>query len=160
MDVLAKVGNRAAYLEKIKSLDYSAPFALIICDINGLKYINDSYGHDNGDHAIIAVSNILQSIFDKDDIYRIGGDEFVILLTGIDKNATISLYHSINERFFAFNNSNELPFTVNVSKGIAFYDQRMDKSVTDVFNRADEIMYREKEDFYRLNPALKGKYRR
>ena len=160
VDVLSRVGNRAAYLEKIKTLDYSVPFAIIICDINGLKYINDNYGHDNGDHAIIAVSNILQSIFDKDDIYRIGGDEFVVLLTGIDKNTTLDVYHSINVKFFEFNNSKELLFPVNVSKGIAFFDKRIDKSVTDVFNRADEIMYREKEDFYRLNPSLRDKHRR
>ena len=160
VDVLSRVGNRAAYIEKIKTLDYSIPFALIICDINGLKHINDNYGHDNGDNAIIAVSNILQTIFDKDDIYRIGGDEFVILLTGIDKNATLSIYHSINEKFFQFNNSDELIFPISISKGIAFYDKKMDKSVTDVFNRADEIMYREKEDFYRLNPSFRGKHRR
>ena len=160
VDVLSRVGNRAAYLEKIKTLDYSSPFALIICDINGLKSINDNYGHENGDKAIIEVSNILQMVFDKNDIYRIGGDEFVILLTDVDKNITLEIYHSINGKFFEFNNSNQLIFPVNISKGIAFYDKRIDKSVNDVFNRADEIMYREKEDFYRLNPSLKGKHRR
>lgn len=159
VDALSHVGNRTAYLERTKDIDLSS-FAIILTDINGLKYTNDNYGHDNGDKMIIAVANILQEVFDKDDIYRIGGDEFVVLLTDIDKSATLNLYHSIDGKFVEFNSKNLLPFPITISKGIAFFDKRIDKNLTDVFNRADESMYRNKEDFYKQNPELKKKYRR
>lgn len=160
VDALSRVGNRTAYLEKVKQLDYSFPFAVILFDIDGLKYINDNFGHEIGDKAIVVTSDILQSVFDKTTIYRIGGDEFVVLLEGSDKDTTTSLYNSIDAKFFAFNNRNELPFPLHVSKGIAFFDNRKDKSLVDVFNRADEDMYHNKEEFYKQNPELKKKYRR
>ena len=159
VDALAHVGNRAAYLERIKTLDFSCPFALVILDINGLKYINDNYGHENGDKTIEAVSEILQSIFDQNDIYRIGGDEFVVLCVNGDEKDVYDAYNLIDGRFFNYNNRNKLPFPIYVSKGIAFFDKNSDKSLSDVFNRADEDMYRSKEEFYNKNPKMKKRYR-
>lgn len=159
MDALSNVHNRSAYVLKIKQISMDAPFAVIIYDINGLKYINDTYGHETGDKTIIAVANILQDTFDIDNIFRIGGDEFAILLTNNDKEITEQIFNSVITKLDSFNEKKELPLAISVSKGLAFYDSKIDKSYSDVFNRADEKMYDDKEEFYRQHPILKKKYR-
>lgn len=159
VDVLSHVGNRASYVLKIKQIAAEAQFSVIIYDINGLKYINDNYGHETGDKAIIAVADALKDTFDEETIFRIGGDEFVILLTDNDKNITLQIFNTVSDKLNKFNEKKELPIPVSVSKGIAFFDSTIDKSYVDVFNRADEKMYEDKEEFYRLNPKLKKKYR-
>ena len=158
LDSLAQVGNRAAYVEKIKEVKFDSPFAVIIFDINGLKYINDHYGHENGDQAIVAVSIILKNVFDNSSIFRIGGDEFVVLLTDVDTKATMYVFELFDENLEEFNDKQTLPFKVNVSKGIAFYNSKKDKTFVDVFNRADIEMYKAKKEFYENNPELKNKY--
>ena len=159
VDALSLVGNRSSYVMKIKQIDLDSPFAVILYDINGLKYINDNYGHETGDKTIIAIADILKDTFVEESIFRIGGDEFVILLTQVDKDITSQIFISVVEKIEAFNELHELPLEISVSKGIAFYDAKTDKSYEDVFNRADENMYEDKEEFYRLNPKLKRKYR-
>ena len=158
LDSLAQVGNRSAYVEKIKEVKFDSPFAIIIFDINGLKYINDHFGHENGDQAIVAVSIILKNVFDNSSIFRIGGDEFVVLLTDVDTKATMYVFELFDENLEEFNEKETLPFKVNVSKGIAFYNPKKDKTFVDVFNRADAEMYKAKKEFYDSNPELKNKY--
>ena len=159
IDSLAHVNNRSAYVERIEEIDLDYPFAVMIFDINGLKYTNDHFGHENGDESIITVANVLKSIFVEKDIFRIGGDEFVVILTNADKDATMALYNSFDAELKDFNdNRSKLPFKVYSSKGIAFYDKKVDKSYADVFNRADENMYKNKKEFYDKNPTLKNKH--
>ena len=160
VDVLSNVHNRSAYVLKIKQISLDSPFSVMLYDINGLKYINDTYGHETGDKAIIAVANVLQDTYDEESIFRIGGDEFVVLLTDNDKDVTLQIFNSVIQKLDAFNEKKELPLPISVSKGIAFYDSKVDKSYSDVFNRADESMYEDKEEFYRQHPNLKKKYRR
>ena len=159
VDALSHVGNRSSYVLKVKQITMDSPFSLIIYDINGLKYINDNYGHETGDKTIIAIANVLKDTFDEETIFRIGGDEFVILLTDNDKDITLQIFDSVVEKLEEFNKKNELPISISVSKGIAFYDSKIDKSFVDVFNRADDKMYEDKEEFYKANPKLKKKYR-
>lgn len=159
VDTLAHVNNRAAYVEKIKDISLDYPFAVMIFDINGLKYTNDHFGHELGDESIIAIANVLKNIFFEKDIYRIGGDEFIVLLTNVDKDATMTLFNSFESELKDYNdNKNKLPFKVYASKGIAFYDSKVDTCYVDVFNRADENMYQNKKEFYTKNPALKNKH--
>ncbi len=159
IDALSHVGNRASYVVKLKQITMEFPFSVIIYDINGLKYINDNYGHETGDKTIIAIANILKDTFDEETIYRIGGDEFVVLLTNNDKDITLQIFNSVVDKLEAFNKTEELPLPISVSKGIAFFNEKEDKTYSDVFNRADENMYDDKEEFYRLHPKLKKKYR-
>lgn len=159
VDALSHVGNRASYVLRMKQITMDSPFSVIIYDINGLKYINDNYGHETGDKTIVAIANVLVDTFDKDTVFRIGGDEFVVLLTDNDKDITLQIFNSVVEKLEKFNETHELPLPISVSKGIAFFDAKIDKTYADVFNRADEKMYEDKEEFYRLNPKLKKKYR-
>ena len=159
VDYLSQVGNRASYVLRIKQLSEESRYSVIIYDINGLKYINDNYGHEVGDQTIIAISKTLKDIFDEKTIYRIGGDEFVVLLTDNDKTITLQIFNSITDKLEAFNETKQLPLPISVSKGIAFFDPKTDKTYVDVFNRADENMYLDKEEFYKAHPGLKRKYR-
>ena len=159
VDALANVGNRASYVLRIKQISLDSPFAVILYDINGLKYINDNFGHETGDKTIIAIANILKDTFDESTIFRIGGDEFVVVLTDNDKDITLQIFNSVIAKIDSFNELDEIPLVISVSKGVAFFDPKKDTSYADVFNRADENMYEDKEEFYRLNPKLKRKYR-
>ena len=159
VDALSHVGNRASYVLKIKQIDLDSPFSVILYDINGLKYINDNHGHETGDKTIIAIANILKDTFDEETIFRIGGDEFVVLLTNNDKDITLQIFNSIVDKIEKYNETGELPLPISVSKGVAFFNSKEDKTFADVFNRADEKMYEDKEEFYKQHPTLKKKYR-
>ena len=159
VDALANVGNRASYILRTKQISLESSFAVILYDINGLKYINDNFGHETGDKTIIAIANILKDTFDESTIYRIGGDEFVVILTDNDKDITLQIFNSVIDKVDKFNELDEIPLVISVSKGVAFFDPKKDTSFADVFNRADENMYEDKEEFYRLNPKLKRKSR-
>ena len=159
VDALSQAGNRASYVLKIKQISAETRYSVIIYDINGLKYINDNYGHETGDQTIIAISNILKDTFDEETIYRIGGDEFVVLLTDNDKDITLQIFNSVIDKIEKFNETQQLPLPISVSKGVAFFDAKIDTGYKDVFNRADECMYNDKEEFYKAHPNLKKKYR-
>lgn len=158
MDALSRVGNRAAYQQRCKEIVLGNKLTVMVIDINALKYINDEYGHEYGDKSISLIGSILRSIFDESDIFRYGGDEFVIILNGkegITKDDVIKMYNSVSERLEKENNKGDLPFDLGISKGMAFFDRKVDKHYTDVFSRADEEMYKNKQEFYKKNPKLK-----
>ena len=154
IDSLAHVGNRSAYAKRLKQIDLDSDFTIILYDINGLKFINDHFGHDKGDIAISSISTILKSVFDEESIYRIGGDEFIVLLFDNDREVTLSLLDSLKTKFDEFNAKKKLAFPVSVSQGVAFYDKKKDKNYTNAFRRADDDMYKHKEEFYKKNPEV------
>ena len=158
LDGLTLVNNRAAYVERIDRIDLATPFAVMVFDINGLKYVNDHHGHETGDEIIIALSKILTTLFREQDVFRIGGDEFVVILAEADKEATLALYESFPTELGEYNARSELPVSLSVSRGIAFLNKKKDKAYRDVFNRADADMYKDKEAFYEKNPHVRHRY--
>ena len=158
IDALSRIGNRAAYHERLKQITLDSQLAVIVFDINGLKYINDIYGHEYGDKAIIGAASICKSIFDVDNIYRIGGDEFVVVLTDKPKEEVLKLYDSFGQTAIAYNQKEALPFDLYISRGIAFFDRKVDRTYTDVFNRADEEMYKRKKEFHKNNPNFNKRH--
>ena len=118
--------------EKIHSLDDAirrgtASFTVYVFDLNGLKGINDKYGHESGDMAITDAAEVLKTVFGKENLYRIGGDEFIAVFDGMKKPDT--------ERCFA-----DLEFCPGE-----------DKEYRDVFRRADQSMYEEKTAYYKTH---------
>jgi diguanylate cyclase (GGDEF)-like protein len=148
-DSLTSVMSDTSYnleVHKInQSLNDETKFHLIVFDINNLKQINDKYGHEYGNKLIISVANAIAYIFNKDNTYRIGGDEFAVII----KNETdetleqlISDYISITKNYYM--DLPDLKHKIEIAHGYSKFDFATDSSFEDVFNRADSIMYKHK----------------
>ncbi|MGN0683829.1 MAG: diguanylate cyclase domain-containing protein [Oscillospiraceae bacterium] len=161
-DKLTGAKNRNAYLEKIDVIENEMrtarnfTFAVLVFDINGLKTVNDNIGHAEGDRLIINSYNAIKSKFSGYDLYRIGGDEFVIFVekrTAASAQILAEEFRStMSEKHPDYSKS---PDEATVSCGFALYNPETDASCEDVFNRADRDMYADKEKFYAANPHLK-----
>ena len=116
-------------------------FAVAVCDVNGLKVINDTLGHKAGDEYIIKASEMICDIFHHSPVYRTGGDEFVVILTGRDYPIRKELMLTLHDRSVRHIGANG----VVISGGLSDYKPGEDASFHDVFERADALMYEEKK---------------
>ncbi len=124
----------------------SKPGVLLFADLNGLKQINDNFGHKEGDNAIISAARILQeSIRTSDIVARIGGDEFIILLAECPKEKVYIVIDRINNKFENFNNAGNLPYKVSLSLGYTTIGPESKKSVDELILEADQAMYEIKQ---------------
>ena len=113
-----------------------------MADLNDLKFINDTYGHDAGDELIVTISRIISETFTRSPIYRIGGDEFVVILENEDFNEHNELLQVFDEKCKeASIVIGEKKVPVSIARGIAVYHPELDKTVEDVFKHADAAMY-------------------
>lgn len=119
----------------------------IMMDLNDFKSINDNLGHNVGDHAICTMGNILfRSIPDSGMAIRYAGDEFIVLLLGVDKEATASTMKEINNKLSEFNDSGAEPFRLSVAMGCAEFEEEDDAE--SFLTRMDERMYAEKRKYH------------
>lgn len=151
-DGLTKVGNRAGYLDMERELQElidsgkALNFALMVADVNGLKAVNDTLGHEAGDQLIQNASTCITEVYANSPVYRIGGDEFVVVLTGLD-------YERRGERLSELRRKCRLTVdldqikqgSVSMATGMSEYDKKGDHTVSEVFARADEAMYAHKK---------------
>ncbi len=151
VDALTSVRNKGAYTEYIQKLqDYAdhakhPEFAIGIFDCNDLKSINDNHGHDKGDVYLKAACQLICKVFEHSPVFRIGGDEFAVILQNSDfqnREALIVLFEERRKAICeaAVNQWDE----VHIAHGIAVYDPQLDGSVSDTARRADSIMYENK----------------
>ena len=153
-DVLTSVRNRGAYDTYMRQLQVQlgddaehTEFALIVFDCDDLKAINDRYGHDKGDACLQAASKMICRVFQHSPVYRIGGDEFAVVLQGKDYKNREALLSDFDARCRASCEQNADAWTqVRVSKGIAVYDPATDISVDEVARRAEVQMCQDKSD--------------
>ena len=115
-------------------------FGVIVCDVNGLKQINDTLGHKAGDEYIRAACKMLCEYFKHSPVYRVGGDEFVVLLRGQDYEARQDILSRINAKI----EENIGSGSVVASLGMAEFQRDTDTSFHEVFKRADGLMYERK----------------
>lgn len=115
-------------------------FGVIVCDVNGLKKVNDTLGHKAGDEYIRSACRMLCEYFKHSPVFRIGGDEFVVILEGHDYEERYAILGSINEEI----EGNIGKGKVVISLGLAEFDASVDQSFHEVFQRADGIMYERK----------------
>lgn len=120
-------------------------FGLMVIDINDLKVANDRFGHDVGNQIIAATADMLKGVFGRSPIFRIGGDEFLVILQDRD----LLRFADLLDRFTAANRavsvtSDGLHIPVTMAYGTAIFDPSEDRSFTDVFHRADAVMYEQK----------------
>ena len=147
-DELTGVKNNNAYREfeenfqkKINAKAKILPFAVVVCDINDLKKINDTLGHKAGDEHIKKACKMICEIFAHSPVYRVGGDEFVAVLSGDDFVNREKLLKKLRGK--VLKNVNK-PNGVVVASGISDYETLKDRSLADVFERADARMYENK----------------
>ena len=145
-DPLTGVKNKHAYLEAIERINKGLAdgsvkeFGVIVFDLNGLKLINDTYGHDEGDNYIKTGCALICSRFCHSPVFRIGGDEFTVILEGSDYNDRQQLLSEFDRVI----EQNQSIGAVVVSTGLEIYDRQRDGSFSDVFERADKKMYERK----------------
>jgi diguanylate cyclase (GGDEF)-like protein len=136
--------------EKIES-DEVPEFGVIVCDVNGLKKINDTLGHKAGDEYICAACDMLCEYFKHSPVFRIGGDEFVVILEGRDFEDRSAIMADINREIEGNIGSNK----VVASLGLAEYDPENDGSFHEVFKRADGLMYERKMELKKMGAVTR-----
>ena len=157
VDGLTGVGNKTAYLQKIHSLDDAirrgtASFTVYVFDLNGLKEINDKYGHESGDMAITDAAEVLKTVFGKENLYRIGGDEFIAVFDGMKKPDTERCFADLEKAMRSLDLTGKLyKGPLAIAKGAAAFCPGEDKEYRDVFRRADQSMYEEKTAYYKTH---------
>ncbi len=144
-DALTKVYNRAFFEEQIKRIQLvnDGAAGIIMCDVDGLKMINDTLGHMAGDHILQVVAGILTNCCRAGDlIARIGGDEFAILLHSNSVKGIVSCSQQIRERIDVYN-SQSPTVPISLSMGLAVCAQPP-LDIHTLLKQADDSMYREK----------------
>lgn len=118
---------------------------LIYTDIDDLKKINDTLGHQKGDNALIETANILKKTFRKSDIIaRIGGDEFVVFSIDATEDNYKKLTSHLRDNLESFNKNEKKQFNLSLSFGKAIYDYKHPISIDKLLSKADAGMYKEK----------------
>ena len=157
-DALTSVKNKSSFDIALKELQdhidnkEAVEFAVVMFDCDGLKDINDKYGHDKGNVFLKNSSLLMSNVFSKSDIYRIGGDEFASILTGddyINREELIKKFILQSKEISSF--AKEEWEKVNVSIGLAAYDPEIDSAANDVLIHADHLMYQNKRERKRKN---------
>jgi len=119
---------------------------LLFADLDGMKFINDTFGHKEGDRALIDTTNILKDTFRGSDILaRVGGDEFVVLALETNDTYCDLFAERLKANFDAFNKKEGHGYTLALSVGIAHYDPENPCSIDEILERADDLMYKEKK---------------
>ena len=150
-DALTGVRNKNAYDSEARRLEWKIAdgkkdFGIAMIDLNFLKRINDTYGHDQGDIAIKRLCHIICNIFKHSPVFRVGGDEFVVVLEKTDLLNIEFLITEFNSKIELLSNDESLEPWEQVSAAIGYAAfSPADKNVLDVFRRADQNMYERKK---------------
>lgn len=150
-DSLTGLRNTTSYKKWVSDFDKrvaegETSFGIVMLDLNRLKETNDTYGHDMGNKLIVGAAQIISDTFKRSPVFRIGGDEFLVILQNRDLEDRDSLF----ERFEAecantFIETEAISLPISIAKGFAIFDPSTDKKFADVFNRADTEMYQNKK---------------
>ena len=149
-DSLTGVKSKAAYAEETKKINNSIKlgfdqFGIMMLDINGLKRVNDQYGHEAGNSYIINCCKLICTIFKHSPVFRIGGDEFIALLIGEDLKKVDRLLEKFYIKMEEIQREATCPEErVSVAAGYAVFEEKVDQTFEDVFKKADEAMYKKK----------------
>ena len=149
-DGLTGIRNKKAFTEASDDIDVNLQngekersFGIVMCDINDLKRINDTRGHSFGDEVIQRASRMICEVYKHSPVYRIGGDEFAVILSENDYDRREILLARLKEESLANKRSRTGP---TVACGMAIYEPDKDACFNDVFERADAYMYENKRE--------------
>ena len=161
IDALTGVGNTTAYMENAAKLDGqidagTAVFSVAAFDLNGLKQTNDHYGYDSGDKSLIGAADVICRVFGKENVYRVGGDEYIAVVSTDSSEEMDRLFDRFDKELEQENKKDGLyPIPISVSKGYAAYQKGEDKKYKAVAHRADVLMYQDKDAYYKSKSDLK-----
>ncbi len=151
VDSLTGIGNKQAFIEEEASCEKKIQegglqdVAVAVCDLNELKRINDTLGHQEGDDYICRAAVLLRKTFAQSGVYRIGGDEFAIIVQGEDFFRRQQILEELNRIVEQNLSNNEVVISVGMS------DYREDESgLQEAFDRADQLMYERKRQLKQL----------
>ncbi|AOV09074.1 hypothetical protein BI350_03710 [Sporosarcina ureilytica] len=147
-DSLTDLHNREHFETQVGIFDKAedVPIAIVICDVDELKYVNDTYGHKVGDQLIKETAILLKE-FATDDVIvaRIGGDEFAIILVQTNPQYVEWMLDEIQLKIDVFNHNEGALFEIELSKGYAFSHSSIGK-MDELFVKADNEMYKDKNN--------------
>ena len=150
-DSLTGLRNTTSYKKWVtdfnkKIKDESPTFGVIVFDVNDLKKTNDNFGHNAGNKMIAAASQIISDTFKRSPVFRIGGDEFLVILQNRDledRDDLFSAFESKCNETLVETESTNIP--ISIAKGFSMFAPDKDTQFSDVFKRADEEMYNNKK---------------
>ncbi len=144
-DTLTSFYNRNRYIEDTNALAYTGrPVGIAYLDVNGLKDINDQYGHEYGDKVLVECARRMRSVFMGADFYRIGGDEFVIICPGMEKDVFHSKLRELKAQF-----QNDPHYQAAIGSQ---WTHKVE-NLSQIIANADAEMYEDKKEFYRTHPV-------
>lgn len=143
-DQLTGLHNRRSFEEELRRLDVEEqfPISIIMADVNGLKMVNDSFGHEAGDVLLIKFAQVLQECYStkNNQVFRIGGDEFVIIAPNMESDQAEELVKRINE-----NCDKEEVNAINLSVSFGWDSKTQSaEDIKSVLKSAEDIMYKKK----------------
>jgi two-component system, cell cycle response regulator len=150
-DELTKLHNRRGFMalagSHIKAAEHThRPFALVFIDLDGMKHVNDTLGHVEGDRALVEAANLLSKCVRQSDIVaRFGGDEFVLLLTTAEKDWENSIRHRLQQQIDVSNAQPGRRYRLSFSVGVVTADPGRWLTLEDMVAEADAMMYRQKQ---------------
>ena len=157
IDRLTGIRNNNAFVERMQSIDnriHSADsdlsFGIVMCDVNDLKRVNDMRGHRFGDEMLQRACRMICDVYRNSQVYRTGGDEFVVVLMGEDYDIREELLENLRRESMANNRLRSGPV---IACGMAVFDPSIDAKLIDVEKRADAEMYGNKAMLKSDGPA-------
>ena len=146
-DKLTGLYNRRYFESEAERLNSSRrlPITIVIGDVDGLKYINDNYGHQQGDEYIKKAANIFEAVTREEDIVaRVGGDEFAVLLPETDAEAAAKFCDRFYDKLEEYNASHQSLIFLEISLGYAT-KKKPEQNLNKIYDQADQAMYENKE---------------
>ncbi len=140
MDALTKLGNRFALTEYVRQMDKTQSVAVVYCDITGLKHVNDTQGHEAGDALILNSCECLRQVFDGCGLFRIGGDELLVICPDVTNAAVEDWVVRLRET--------TKDYSVNLAVGMVFMEELGDDLERSVIE-AEKRMYEDKAEYYK-----------
>ncbi|EID86004.1 diguanylate cyclase (GGDEF) domain-containing protein [Treponema sp. JC4] len=150
IDILTGIKNRNAMNARVdwhisNKMQVRTPFGIIFADLNGLKTCNDNYGHEEGDKLLKNAANLLKEVFADDEIYRAGGDEFVVIVPGAEKADFEKKVSEIRKKS---------SYDCDVCFAIGSHWTEDAGKLREAMHLADEAMYDDKDKFYKAHKEV------
>jgi diguanylate cyclase (GGDEF)-like protein len=150
-DSMTGLRNTTSYTAWVSQFDKEIEnngfdFGVVMLDLNNLKETNDTYGHEVGDELIKTSAGIISEVFKRSPVFRIGGDEFLVVLQNKDFENREELFELLDSRCRSTFVSENAQIPIGIAMGFARFEPGRDLRFADVFKRADNAMYENKRN--------------